>query len=71
MLSPDMLWLQIMQGFAIHVNQNVEKLRKLFVDYEGKKKIVVRRDGFVLGSKDNNWEVSYLNFLPRLKRLLV
>jgi hypothetical protein len=31
-LSPDMIWLIISQGFARHVNNNPEQLRKHFVD---------------------------------------
>ena len=55
-LSPDMIWQCVAQGFAIHVNKNAEKLRHLFVAHEGKKKIEVRRDEFVKGSPDNDWE---------------
>ena len=46
----------VAQGFAIHVNKNAEKLCHLFVAHEGKKKIVVRRDEFVKGSQNNDWE---------------
>ena len=55
-LSPDMIWQCVAQGFAIHVNKNAEKLCHLFVAHEGKKKIEVRRDEFVKGSPDNDWE---------------
>lgn len=37
-ISPDMIWQCIAQGFAIHVNRNAERLRDLFVTHEGKKK---------------------------------
>jgi hypothetical protein len=40
-LSPDMIWLLISQGFARHVNANPEKLRKYFVDFTGKLSLVV------------------------------
>ena len=32
-LSPDMIWLLISQGFAQHVNANSEKMRHHFVDF--------------------------------------
>lgn len=53
-LSPDQIWLVIAQGFAFHVNANAEKLRKKFVDHEGKKTIQVVAD-FVKGSPTNPW----------------
>ncbi len=34
-LSPDVIWLTIAQGFANHVNANAETLRKRFVRHEG------------------------------------
>ena len=33
-LSPDMIWLLINQGFAQHVNANHESLRKYFVNFK-------------------------------------
>lgn len=41
-LSPDMIWLLISQGFAQHVNANHESLRKYFVDFSGKQSLVVQ-----------------------------
>ena len=52
-LTPDAVWMCIAQGFAHHVSQNAEKLRNMFVDHDGKKTLVVRRDDFVRGSVDN------------------
>ena len=42
-LSPDDIWLLITQGFSYHVDNNAERLRKYFVDFEGKKELVVER----------------------------
>ncbi len=39
-LSPDMIWLLITQGFASHVRVNNKTLRKKFVAFEGKKKLI-------------------------------
>ena len=36
-LTPDIIWLLIVQGFSQHVNYNAEKLREKFVNFEGKK----------------------------------
>ncbi|GBO54050.1 hypothetical protein APA_1998 [Pseudanabaena sp. lw0831] len=40
-LTPDIIWITIAQGFAQHVNNNAEKLRSHFVQHEGKQKLVV------------------------------
>ncbi|MCR4800877.1 MAG: DUF4419 domain-containing protein [Bacteroidales bacterium] len=47
-LSPDMIWLLIEQGFANHVNAHHEKLRSKFVDFDGKKTLTV-----FVGGKDS------------------
>jgi hypothetical protein len=54
-LSPDILWLLVAQGFANHVNANAERLRSRFVKHAGKAVIAVRRDDFIKGSPDNPW----------------
>lgn len=54
-LTPDAVWLCIAQGFAIHVNQNAERLRGKFVRHADKATIKVRRDDFVKGSPENPW----------------
>ena len=40
-LTPDIIWLLIVQGFAQHVNFNAEKLRDKFVNFENKKTLEV------------------------------
>ena len=40
-IKPDHIWLLIVQAFSNHVNVNAEKLRSLFVDFEGKKTLQV------------------------------
>ena len=59
-LSPDMIWLLISQGFANHINSNPEKFRNLFVDFKNKKSLVVI-------SKDTlNWEKTIDNFSDKI-----
>jgi hypothetical protein len=43
-LTPDIIWLTIAQGFAQHVNNNAEVLRDRFVDDSGKKRLIVATD---------------------------
>ena len=55
-LSPDAIWLCIMQGVSIHINSNSEKLRSHFVEFEGKKDLKVFTFlPFVKGSPSNPW----------------
>jgi hypothetical protein len=68
-ISPDMVWLMILQGFAAHVDQNGEKLRSKFVDFEGKKMLIVERGpGFRKGSADNDWEGVFPEFSEQIGR---
>ena len=40
-IKPDDIWLLIVQAFSNHVNYNSEKLRNMFVDFDGKKTLQV------------------------------
>merc|ERR1712066_541383 len=42
-ITPDIIWITIMQGFAKHINKNAEKFRKDFVSHEGKKLLTIYR----------------------------
>ena len=61
-LSPDDVWLCIAQGFALHVEANAEALRSRLVRHQGKLEIGVRRDEFVKGSPDNDWQGCFGEF---------
>jgi hypothetical protein len=41
-LTPDCIWLTIVQGFAHHVLENAESLRRRLVRHEGKKKLCIK-----------------------------
>ena len=43
-LSPDMIWLLISQGFARHINANQEAMRDYIVDFSGKQSLIVKTD---------------------------
>jgi hypothetical protein len=55
-LTPDQVWYVIASQFATHINQNSEELRSNFVNHDGKKRILIRRDDFVYGSNNNPWD---------------
>lgn len=44
-LSPDAIWLAILQGFSIHLSVEGENLRKRFVEFEGQRTLTVKVDG--------------------------
>lgn len=44
-LSPDAVWLAILQGFSIHLSVEGENLRKRFVEFEGQRTLTVTVDG--------------------------
>jgi len=66
--SPDLIWTVIAQGFAHHVDQNAEKLRKKFVSHEGKVKIVISEPTFVKGSPNNDWESVFPKFSDEISK---
>ena len=69
-LSPDMIWLTILQGFANHINLDPEKYRGRFVDFEGKEKIIVIRDDFIKGCRENTWEEVFPKFTDKIKEYI-
>jgi hypothetical protein len=61
-MSPDIIWLTICQGFAQHLNHNAEALRRSVVRHDDKMRLVVRRDDFVKGSPCNPWPEVFAAF---------
>ena len=41
-IKPDDIWLLIVQSFSHHVNTNSEQLRHMFVNFSGKKELIVQ-----------------------------
>lgn len=68
-LSPDMIWTNILQQLAIHVGENPEKLRKKFVAFDGKAPLIVQRDSFVKGAQ-NPWEDTFPEFTGKAKEYI-
>jgi hypothetical protein len=65
-ISPDMIWLLIAQGFSKHINRNPEKLRDYFIDFNGKKVLRVKRNGFIKGSSENDWQGVFPEFTKQI-----
>lgn len=54
-ISPDMIWLIVTQGIAMHIHENSDSLQQYLVDFEGKKQIEILRDTFRL-YQNNDWK---------------
>jgi len=67
-ISPDHIWLLISQGFANHVNENAEQLRKQLVDFDGTTEIKVTvSDKFHSSTKPSKWEDVLQKFCAELE----
>jgi hypothetical protein len=73
-LSPDHLFISILQGLSIHITQDPEKYRAILglknLQSGTKEKIDVRRDNFQLGNPDNDWEGAFPEFLTKISEKL-
>jgi hypothetical protein len=65
-LSPDMIWLLISQGFANHVNNNSQELRKLFVDFDGKTSLIVQTNRIKLDNPNSPWDEIFPEFSEQI-----
>ena len=68
-LTPDIIWLLIVQGFAQHVNFNAEYLRKKFVNFEGKKtlEIIINKYHSYKQMKSRDYEDLFENLTEKIK----
>jgi hypothetical protein len=55
-LSPDMIWVAVVQGLARHVRNHAERLRDRLVAHRGRLDICVERDDLLRGSPENAWD---------------
>ena len=64
-LSPDMIWVLISQGFARYVNAHPEQLRDQLVNHLGKMDLVVQSDKDLL-SCDADWQKLMADFTAQI-----
>ncbi|MDR1518060.1 MAG: DUF4419 domain-containing protein [Dysgonamonadaceae bacterium] len=65
-ISPDMIWLLISQGFAQHVNANSENLRPHFVNFSGKSQLVVETETELAQLSEKQWEDIFPKFTQQI-----
>ncbi len=67
-LSPDVIWLLISQGFAAHVNLNSEKLRDKLVYHQGKKTLEVKSNQDLIYNTDKvDWKYIFSDFEKQIR----
>ena len=67
-INPDILWMLIVQGFSRHIDQNAEKLRNKFVDFDGKKELTVNGDELTIEEiTKEGWERTFKEFVEKIK----
>lgn len=66
-ISPDMVWLLIAQGFSIHVNENYDALKDKVFTSARPIDIIVRNDSLVTG-KASAWEKTIASFSDSVKK---
>ncbi len=65
-ISPDIIWLLISQGFAQHVNNNAEALRSKFVNFQGQKELIVKKEVGEEGLSEFPWESIFPEFTTQI-----
>jgi hypothetical protein len=65
-ISPDIFWLLISQGFARHISNNAEEFRKDIVNFDNKKTLTVVSNDIELGNANSNWEAVFPQFTNQI-----
>ncbi len=66
-LSPDIIWMLICQGFAAHVGTNSEELRDMIVSHENKKELTVISKTDML-NEDADWQTVINGFADEMNQ---
>ena len=66
-ISPDIIWLLIVQGFSYHVCGHAEELRHMFVNFDGQKELTVKRlDLNVFTATPEDWMTIFPSFIEQI-----
>ncbi|KAJ3434592.1 hypothetical protein M0812_01710 [Anaeramoeba flamelloides] len=69
-LSPDHIWLTIVQGLSIYINSNPDKFRNKFTDKKEKQEISIINPRLFIGEKSSPWEEGFGQISEVLKKKL-
>ncbi|WP_164108851.1 MULTISPECIES: DUF4419 domain-containing protein [Sphingobacterium] len=69
-ISPDIIWTLIEQGFARHIALYAEKFRDRLVDFQGKREItiVANKDDIQLGNPNSKWGSVLPQFTEQIEK---
>ena len=67
-VSPDMILILFLQGYSRFMENNSEKLRNIYVNFEGKKTLIVKREGITPETaKPEDWQGIIDEFTQKIK----
>ena len=69
-ISPDMIWLMIIQGVGMHIHENKDTLQNVIVNFDNKKQIIIRKDEFIKGNENNDWESVFSQFSDSIQEYM-
>ena len=68
-ITPDILWMLIIQGFSRHIDLNSEKLRYKLVQFDGKKVLTVDGDEDSIDDiTEKGWEKKFNEFVEKIRK---
>jgi hypothetical protein len=68
-ITPDILWMLIIQGFSRHIDLNSERLRNKLVQFEGKKTLSVDGDEKSIDDiTKEGWERTFKEFVEKIRK---
>lgn len=65
-ISPDAVWLTILQGFAHYINADPERHREKLVSHRGKEELTLEVAAYAPGSPENDWARIFERFARAL-----
>ncbi|WP_420571994.1 DUF4419 domain-containing protein [Kordia sp.] len=69
-LSPDMIWLLVLQGISNHVNFSHKTKEDLFPQLTEKKTLSIRNDKIILGNPDSPWHETTSTFSDEIENIV-
>ena len=67
-ITPDILWMLVVQGFSRHIDLNSERLRSKFVQFQGKKTLVVDGDENSIDDiTKEGWEKTFNEYVEKIR----
>ncbi|MGH1384978.1 DUF4419 domain-containing protein [Kordia sp.] len=69
-LSPDMIWLLVLQGISNHVNFSYQAKENLFPQLTEKKTITIRNDKIILGDPESPWHETTEEFSNEIEKIV-